>query len=31
VSVPYTVTRNVLKQEELEHIAGYDRHKDTRE
>ncbi|KAG5684088.1 hypothetical protein PVAND_013337 [Polypedilum vanderplanki] len=29
VTIPYTVTRNVFKQEELEQIAGYDRHKDT--
>lgn len=27
--LPYSVTRKVLKQEELEEISGYDRHKDT--
>ena len=27
--LPYSVTRKVLKQDELEEIAGYDRHKDT--
>ncbi|KAG5684094.1 hypothetical protein PVAND_013343 [Polypedilum vanderplanki] len=27
--VPYLVARNVLKQDELEHVAGYNRHKDT--
>lgn len=29
-TVPYLVARNVLKQDELEEVAGYDRHKDTR-
>lgn len=29
--VPYSITRNVMKQDELENVAGYDRHKDTRE
>lgn len=28
--VPYSITRNVMKQEELEHVAGYDRKKDSR-
>ena len=28
--VPYSITRNVMKQDELEHVAGYDRHKDSR-
>lgn len=28
--VPYTINRNVLKQDELELVAGYDRHKDSR-
>lgn len=27
--LPYSVTRKVLKQDELEEISGYDRHKDT--
>lgn len=27
--LPYSVTRKVLKQDELEKISGYDRHKDT--
>lgn len=27
--LPYSVTRNVLKQDELEEMAGYDRHKET--
>jgi solute carrier family 26, other len=27
--LPYSVTRKVLKQDELEEMAGYDRHKDT--
>lgn len=27
-NVPYNVSRKVLKQDELELIAGYDRHKD---
>jgi hypothetical protein len=29
-SVPYVVQRNVLKQNQLEEVAGYDRHKETR-
>lgn len=28
--VPYSITRNVMKQEELEHVAGYDRYKESR-
>lgn len=28
--VPYSITRNVMKQDDLEHMAGYDRHKDSR-
>ena len=28
--IPYSVTRQVLKQDELAEISGYDRHKDTR-
>jgi hypothetical protein len=28
--VPYSITRNVMKQDELEKVAGYDRHKDSR-
>jgi hypothetical protein len=28
-SVPYLINRNVLKQDELEFIAGYDRQKDS--
>jgi hypothetical protein len=28
--VPYSITRNVMKQDELEQVAGYDRHKDSR-
>lgn len=27
--VPYLINRNVLKQDELEFIAGYDRQKDS--
>lgn len=27
--LPYSVTRKVLKQDELEEIAGYDRHKES--
>ena len=27
--LPYSVTRNVLKQDELEKISGYDRHKES--
>lgn len=29
-AVPYEVTRTVLKQDDLEAVAGYDRHKETR-
>lgn len=28
--IPYSVTRNVLSQDDLEELSGYDRHKDTR-
>lgn len=28
-SLPYLVTRKIMKQEELEEITGYDRHKET--
>ncbi|CAO1408164.1 unnamed protein product [Diamesa hyperborea] len=27
--IPYSVTRNVLSQDDLEELSGYDRHKDT--
>ena len=28
--IPYSVTREVLKQDDLAEISGYDRHKGTR-
>ena len=28
--VPYSIRRNVMKLNELENVAGYDRQKDTR-
>jgi hypothetical protein len=28
-TLPYLVTRKIMKQEELEEITGYDRHKET--